>query len=96
MRDEDAQRMVNAQHHSVRPRSGTTAAGSRQGYRVRAQCLRQIGDVVVVSEFKELYPPSSIFSSSLAELPDKSDGDREAESSAQDYRRKPHGNGGIH
>jgi hypothetical protein len=39
-------------------------------YCVREQCLGQIGDVVVVSEFKELYPPSSIFSSSLAALPD--------------------------
>jgi hypothetical protein len=33
-------------------------------YRVRERCLRQVGDVVVVSEFKELYQPSSIFSSS--------------------------------
>jgi hypothetical protein len=39
-------------------------------YCVREQCLGQIGDVVVVSEFKELYPASSIFSSSLAALPD--------------------------
>ena len=64
-------------------------------YRVREQRLRQIGDVVVVSEFKELYPPSSIFSSSPAALPEKSDGDGEAESSAHDCRRKPHGMGHL-
>jgi hypothetical protein len=62
-------------------------------YRVQEQRLRRIGDVVVVSEFKELYPPSSIFSSSPAALSEKSDGDCEAESSAHDCRRKPHGMG---
>ena len=48
---------------------------------------------MVVSEFKKLYPPSSIFSSSPAALSEKSDGNDEAESSAHDCRRKPLGMG---